>query len=155
MQNTLQNKITENIFGAMRAKDELRLLVLRAVKAAFTEELLSLKKKPDETLDDETALAVIGREAKKRKDSIEQFEKGGRADLAENERAELAILQEFLPVLMSREEIETIAREKINSLSITDKSGQGKLIGALMSDLRGRADGADVKEVVEKLLSEN
>ena len=97
-------------------------------------------------------LEVIRRGVKQRKDAIEQFEKGGRADLAESEKAELALLQKYLPAQMNESEITPLVEAKIKELGVQDKTGAGKLLGALMKDLKGKADGAMVKAVVDKLL---
>jgi len=148
---TLHDDIKAEIQNAMRAKDALRLSVLRGLSAAFTNELVATRRKPQETLTDEEALAVISRAARQRKDSIEQFEKGGRNDLAEKEKAELALIETYLPAQMSRDEILAAARAKKEALGITDKADTGKLMGALMAELKGRADGALVKEAVSSL----
>jgi uncharacterized protein YqeY len=118
----------------------------------MTNEVVAKKRKPDEFLTDEEALAVLKRAANQRKDSIEQFEKASRNDLAEPEKAELAIIDAYLPSLMSREEIVTVAKAKMIELNLSPSADAGKLIGALMRDLKGRADGADVKAVVDSLL---
>ena len=97
----MHDKIQEQIKEALRAKDNIRLITLRGVLAAFTNEAVALKRKPQDKLSDGEAVAVIRRLTKQRKDSIEQFEKGGRKDLADNEKAELKILEEFLPAQMS------------------------------------------------------
>lgn len=148
---TLQEKIKEEIKNAMKAKDQVRTLVLKGVSSAFTNELVSTKRTPQDKLTDEEALAVITRLAKQRKDSISQFEAGGRADLAENEKKELAVLEEFLPTLMSVEEIKSFAEQKKSEMGITDLSQKGQFMGALMKDLKGKADGGDVKKVVDEL----
>lgn len=137
----------------MKAKDAVRLSVLRGLLAACTNELVATMRKPTEELTDEQVLSVIARGAKQRKDSIEQFKAGGRSDLAEKEAAELRVLESLLPPQMSREEIEKAVKEKMAALGVADKSGAGKLIGALMKDLKGKADGGEVKAVVEALLS--
>jgi uncharacterized protein YqeY len=147
----LQKKIIEDMQKAMKEKDEIRLLVLRGLMTAFTNELVSKKQKPDAELPDEEALEVIQREAKQRKDSIEQFNKGGRADLAESEEKELAILEEYLPEMMGREDIEKLAKAKKEELGVDDRAKMGMLMGSLMKDLKGKADGGDVKAVVESL----
>jgi uncharacterized protein YqeY len=148
---TLQEKIKEEIKNAMKAKDEVRTLVLKGVSSAFTNELVSTKRTPQDKLTDEEALAVITRLAKQRKDSISQFEAGGRADLAENEKKELTVLEEFLPTLMSVEEIKSFAEQKRSEMGITDASQKGQFMGVLMKDLKGKADGGDVKKVVDEL----
>ena len=148
---TLQEKIKDGIKEAMKAKDETRLLVLRSVLAAFTNELVSLKRTPQDALSDEEALVVITRLAKQRKDSISQFEAGSRVDLADAEKAELVVLEEFLPTLMSLEEIRAFAENKKAEMGITDGAGKGQFMGTLMKDLKGKADGGDVKRVVDEL----
>ncbi len=146
---TLTGTIKEQIKDAMRAKDAVRLTVLRGLSAAFVNELVAKKRKPDEELGDDDALAVIAREAKKRKDSIEQFSAAGRTDLADSEKAELHILEEFLPAQMSREEVEKVVRTKKEELGITDKAELGALMSAIMKDLKGKADGKVVQEIVQ------
>ena len=146
----LQDTIKQGIKDAMLAKDATKLAVMRALTAAFTNEAITLKV---EKLTDEQALALIRRGVKQRKDSIEQFIKGGRTDLADAETAELKILETFLPQMMSKDEIKKIAEAKKSELGIADKSKAGMLMSALMKELRGKADGADVKSVVEEILS--
>jgi uncharacterized protein YqeY len=145
----IRNQIKE----AMLAKDTVRLTVLRGLVAAFMNELVAQKKKPQDELPDEDALNVIRKSVKQRKDSIEQFKKGGREDLVANEEAELAILEKYLPKMMSKEEIKTLAIAKKEELMIVDKTKVGILMNALMKDLKGKADGADVKEVVNEIIS--
>jgi uncharacterized protein YqeY len=119
----------------------------------MTNEVVAKKRKPNEFLTDEEAMAVIKRASSQRKDSIEQYMKGGRPELAEPEQAELTIIEGYLPAQMSREEVETIAKAKMAEMNVTSKADTGKFIGALMKDLKGQADGAMVKEVVDNLLS--
>lgn len=149
---SLQQQITEDMKDAMRAKEAVRLQTLRAVKSAFTNELVNLKRTPQDELSDEEALAVITRESKKRKDAIEQFTSAGREELATDEKAELEVLQSYLPTLMSQDEIKPIVEAKKAELGISDKSGMGQLMGAVMAELKGKADGGDVKAVVEASL---
>jgi len=132
-----------------KIKEELE--VLRGVLAAFTNELVATGKTPQDVIDDDSALSVIKRLAKQRKDSIEQFEKGERKDLADKEREELTYLEKFLPEVMPKEEIQKIAERKKGELDIEDKAKMGILMGAVMKELKGKADGSDVKEVVEGL----
>lgn len=134
---------------AMKAKDAVRLSVIRGLMSSFTNELVAKSRKPDEELGDEDVLAVISRAVKQRKDSIEQFEKGGRADLADAEKVELAILQAYLPAQMSREEIFAYVQEKAKSGFEKEKANQ--FIGTVMKELKGKADGNIVKEAVSSL----
>ncbi|MCX6751781.1 MAG: GatB/YqeY domain-containing protein [Candidatus Nomurabacteria bacterium] len=147
----LHEQIKNSIKEAMLAKNTVLLETLRSMVAAFTNELVSKGKKPNEMLDDEGALAVITRLSKQRKDSIEQFKKGNREDLVKVEEAQLAILETYLPKLMEKSEIEKIAKEKKEELNITDATKKGMLMSALMKDLKGKADGGIVKEVVDSL----
>lgn len=148
----LHTQIKEELKTALKAKDEVRLRTVRSMLTAFTNELVATGKKPQDTLDDAGVLSVIKRLAKQRKESIVQFEAGNRADLAATEKEELVVLESYLPQMMSREEIKPIAEKKLAELGITDKSKMGMAIGALMKELQGKADGADVKAVVEDIL---
>lgn len=148
---TLQEQIKSQIIDAMRAKESVRLEVLRGISSAFTNDLVAKGHKPQDAINDVDALAVITRLAKQRKDSIEQFAKGGRADLVAEEEAQLAILQAYLPTLMSFGEVETIAKSKQEELGISDPAKKGMLMAAIMKDLKGKADGSVVKEVVDSL----
>jgi uncharacterized protein len=147
----LQEKIQKEIKTAMMARDAVRLETLRGMLAAFTNELVARGKKPTEVLSDEEALPVVMRLAKQRKDSIEQFRKGGREDLVQKEGDELVILSSYLPKMMERGEVEAGVRKKKEELDVTDASQKGMLMSAVMKDLKGRADGALVKEVVDSL----
>lgn len=144
----LQNKIREDMIAAMRAKDTVKVTTLRGLMAAINNEALA---KGRSEISEDEAVAVIKRAVKQRKDSIEQFTKGGRADLAEAEQAELKILQSYLPLTMSVEEIRKVAEAKRAELGITEKAKSGMLVGAVMKELKGKADGADVKKAVEEL----
>ncbi|MFA5840840.1 MAG: GatB/YqeY domain-containing protein [Candidatus Paceibacterota bacterium] len=147
----LHEQIKNGIKEAMMAKDALRLKAFRAMSAAFTNELVAKNKKPQEMLTDEEVLVVITKLAKQRKDSIEQFKKGGREDLVKEEGDELAIFETYLPKLMDKAEVEKIAQAKKDELGITDATKKGMLMSALMKDLKGKADGMVVKEVVDSL----
>lgn len=147
---SLQSNIKGQMVEAMKAKDTVRLNVLRGLLSAFTNETIAKKRKPDEELADDEALSVISRAVKQRKDSIEQFEKGGRTDLAEAEESELKILQSYLPQQMSREEIFEYVKQKVAAENPTpDKKNQ--FMGMIMKELKGKADGKLVKEVVDSL----
>lgn len=147
----LHEKIKNEIKEAMLKKEQVRLEVLRGILAAFTNELVAKKRKPDELLEDDKGLQVIQRLAKQRKDSIEQFRKGNREDLAKKEEEELKVLEEYLPEMMSKEEVEKIAKAKKEELGIDDPAKKGMLMGTLMKELKGKADGAVVKEIVDSL----
>jgi uncharacterized protein YqeY len=145
--------LKEALKDAMRAKDQVKLGVIRGLLSAATNEAVAKGKGPDAMLTDEELLSVIIRASKQRKDSIEQFEKGGRPELAEGERAELAILETMLPAQMSHEEVEAAVKAKATELGVTDKTGANKLMGMLMKDLKGKADGTMVKEIVDGMFA--
>ncbi len=147
----IHETIKKQLVEAMRAKDSIKLDVIRGLLSAFTNELIS-KGSSETFLDDESALALIRRSVKQHKDSIEQFEKGGRADLADKEKAELKTLEDYLPQMMSRDEIKTLAEKKLQELGNIDKAKVGQFIGSLMKELKGKADGADVKAVVDEMV---
>ncbi|MFM7088124.1 MAG: GatB/YqeY domain-containing protein [Candidatus Paceibacterota bacterium] len=147
----LHEEIKGKIKQAMMAKDEALLKTLRNMVSAFTNELVSKGKKPNEFLNDEDTILVIARLAKQRKDAIEQFKNGGRPDLVEEESAELSILETYLPTLMDKNEVLVLAKAKKDELGISDPTKKGMLMAALMKDLKGKADGMVVKEVVDSL----
>lgn len=149
---SLQETIQSGIKDAMKAKDSVRLTVLRGLSTAFMNELVATNRTPQSELSDDEAIAVINREAKKRKDSIAQFTNGGRLDLVDIEEAELNILKEFLPIPMAHAEIIPIINAKIAQLN-ADKSKAGMVTGMVMKELKGKADGDDVKKLVDELLA--
>jgi len=141
--------IETQLVTAMKAKDSVRLNALRNLKAAFMTEAIALKV---DSLSDEQAFTVIKRLVKQRRDSIEQFRKGGREEMAVAEEAESKILESFLPAAMPEEEVRKIAKATKAKLGVADKSRLGQLIGAVMRECKGRADGVLVKRIVEELL---
>ena len=148
----LSQYIRTQMIAAMKAKDQVRLDTLRGCLAAFTNELVAKGRKPTDELTDDEATAVLKRLGKQRADAAEQYTKGGRAELAQKEAAEKKIIEEFLPQMASREEIEKVVREKMSGADMSDKAAMGKLIGVVMKEFGGRADGNDVKAVVQQLL---
>lgn len=149
----LHTQIKDSLKEAMKARDEVRLRTVRSMLTAFTNELVATGKTPQDILPDDGVLSVIKRLAKQRKESIVQYEAAGRDELAVPEKEELAVLESYLPQMMSVEEIKPIVEAKIAELGDVDKSKMGQLIGSLMKELNGKADGGDVKKVVEELLS--
>jgi len=151
--NPLRQKIKDEIKDAMIKKDTVRLMTLRNLADAVTKEYVVKGIKKDEEVTEEDVITIIKRLVKQRKDSIDQFTKGGRPELAETEMAEMKVLETYLPQVMSREEIRKVAEAKKAELGVVDKSKIGVFVGALMKDLKGKADGADVKAVAEELLN--
>lgn len=146
----IHENIKEQIKDAMRAHDVLRLEVLRGLQAAFANELIA-KKSSAPLLKDEDVLAIIKKGVKQRKDSIEQFEKGGRKDLATKEKKEMAVLNEFLPASMSRAEIKKIVEKKLKKEGPIDPKKMGQFMGGIMKELKGKAEGEDVKAMLDEL----
>lgn len=149
----IQQTVREQLKTAMKEKDQTALDTLRSVIAGFTNELVALGKTPQEEISDEDALKVIARLVKQRKDSLSQFTAAGRADLVAGEQAQLYILEQFLPEQMSEEKIRAIAVAKQSELGMTDKTKSGILVGAVMKEVGGQADGALVKKIVESLFA--
>ncbi len=149
---SLHITIKDELKEAMKAKDAVKLRTVRSMLTAFTNELVASGSTPQGELTDEQTLGVIKRLAKQRKESILQFDAAGRTDLSEPEKEELAVLESYLPQMMSRDAIRPIVEAKIAEMGAVDKSKLGMLIGSLMKELNGKADGADVKAVVEELV---
>jgi len=148
----LAEKITDELKSAMKEKDIVKLTVLRGLKTAFTNELVASGKTPQDEVSDDLAMTVIKRASKQRKDAIEQFEKGGRPELAEDEKKELVIIEAYLPEMMPEEQVKEIVLKKKEELGITDKTGMGQLMGAVIKETGDRADGSVVKKFVDEIL---
>jgi uncharacterized protein YqeY len=134
----------------MRSGDGPRKLTIRAVKTAIREAEVSGEEA--RTLDDEEILAIIAKQAKQRRDSISEFEKGGRQDLVQQERVELAVLEKYLPQQLTREQIVERAKKVIAEVGATGPRQMGQVMRPLMEELRGLADGKLVSEVVQEQL---
>lgn len=145
--------IREKLKDAMRSKDQVALDTYRGILSAFTNELVAAGKTPQDEVTDDIALSVIKRTIKQRKDAIAQFEAGGRQDLADADRAQLALLEVFQPAQMSEADIQAIAQRKKAELGVADKSKLGILVGAVMKETAGNADGQVVKRIVESLFA--
>lgn len=145
---SLNNQIASDLKDAMRQRDERRRDVLRFTIAALRNAEIAA----GESLDDEAALAVLITEAKRRRESITEFRKAGRDDLVEKEEAELVVLAVYLPEALSREEVVEIARRVVDEAGAVTAKDLGKVMSPLMQQLRGRADGREVNEIVRELL---
>jgi len=132
----------------MRARDELRMLVLRSLLSSMNYAEIAKQKK----LDDGGVIEVIGREIKQRRESIEAYEKGNRKDLADKEKAEMAVLQEYMPAQMGRDEIVSIVKAVIAEVGAKGPGDKGKVMQKLMPQVKGKADGSEVNNIVTDLL---
>ena len=148
-----QAELKEAIKTAMKARETVKLNVLRGISAMVTNDLVAKGRGPEGALTEDEMLALIIRASKQRKDSIQQFEAGGRPELAVAEKEELAIIETLLPAQMSQDEIVAAAKAKAAEMGVMDKSGANKLMGMLMKDLKGKADGTAVKAVVDSMFS--
>jgi hypothetical protein len=146
----MQEKIKAELKPAMIAKDTVRVGTIRMILAAFTNELVTQGHPPTDPLSDEDCMKVIKRLAKQRKDSIEQYVTGGRPELAEDEKAELAVIEGFLPAAMPESEIEARVAAKLAE-SPLDPTKKGQFIGMMCKELGDTADGATVKAVIDRL----
>jgi uncharacterized protein YqeY len=149
---TLPERIDSDLKDAMRAKDAGRLGVLRMLKSALKYSAIE-KAGAESQLDDAEAVQVIRKQVKQRQDSIEQFEKGGRPELAAKEKEELAILTAYLPQGLAADELTKIVRETIAEVGATSKAQMGAVMKALQGKVAGRADGKTLSLEVQKQLS--
>jgi hypothetical protein len=149
---TLSQRIDSDLKEAMRARDTIKLSVLRMLKSALKYGAIA-KSGAETELNDTEAAQVIRKQVKQRQDSIESFEKGGRAELAEKEKAELSILNEYLPQPMSADEISKVVRETIAEAGATSRAQMGSVMKALQGKVAGRVDGKVLSAEVQKQLS--
>ncbi len=152
---SISEQFAEQIKAAMKGGDKLRLGVLRMVRSRMQEAEVAAraKKGRDYTLDDDAAVQVIAAYAKQRRDSIDSYRKGGREDLAAQEEAELAVLQEYLPKQLSEEEVRAIVQEAVTACNATSPKDMGAVMGKVMPQVKGVADGKLVNQVVREMLA--
>ena len=146
---SIKDQLNNDLKDAMKSKDKLRTETVRGLKSAI--KYAEIEAGTD--FGDEDVLAVIGKQAKQRRDSIAEFEKAQRTDLVEKETAELAILEQYLPAQLSEAEIKEKAEVVIAELGISDMKGMGQVMKSLMVELKGQADGKIVNQIVRELLS--
>lgn len=144
----LKERLAHDLKDAMRAKDQTRLLAIRSLLSAITER----EKEGGGPLSDDDLLAVVQKQAKQRRDAAEQYDAAGRDDLAQKERDELAVLGRYLPAQLSDDEIRRTVQEIVTRAGAVSKKDMGRVMGEAMSELKGRADGNRVRQVVQDLL---
>ncbi len=149
---TLKEKISTDLVAAMKAGDTFKRDTLRMVDSMIHNAEIE-KKKKEKGLDDNEVIEVLSRAVKQRKDSVEQYEKGGRQDLADKEKKEIEIISVYLPEQLSEEKIREIIKEVITAAGASSKADTGKVMGQAMGKLKGQADGNVVKRIVDELLS--
>lgn len=146
---TLLDTLNQDIKSAMKAKDKERLAVLRTIKASLQNEAI----KKEAPLIDEEEFTLLAREMKQRKEALQEFQKANRQDLVDTATVEIAIVQEYLPQPLSEEEIRAIVSNAIKETEATNSSHFGKVMGIVMPQVKGKADGNQVNQIVKELLS--
>jgi uncharacterized protein YqeY len=146
---TLQDRLSGEIKSAMLAKEAERLGTLRLLKSAVGYTQIERK---TENLSDSDFVSVVQKEVKKRRDAIEQYEKGGRPELAQKEKAEITVLESYLPKALSADELDQLVKSVIQELGASSKKDMGPVIKAVQAKAAGRADGKTISGVVGKLL---
>ncbi len=146
---SLKEQLANDMKEAMKAKEKERLAVIRMVRGAIKQQEIDNKVE----LDDEAVIAVISKEVKMRKDSIADFEKGGRYDLVAQNEAEIAFLMPYLPQQLSEDEVRALVKEAVETTGASSPKDMGKVMGALMPKVKGRADGKMVNTLVKEALN--
>ena len=145
---TIRNQIEDDIRDAMRSRAQARLEALRFLKSA----VLDVEKTQGKSLDDPAMLEVIARQVNDRRESIRMFQQGNRPDLVAKESEELAVLEDYLPPQLSREELLELVQAAINEVGAKTARDRGRVMGRLMPQVRGRADGTEVNALVTEIL---
>lgn len=149
----LKEQLQNDLKDAMRARDEVRLRTIRSLRAALLEREIAEREGGTATLSDEQELAVVQKQAKQRRDAIEQFEAASRTDLAIKERDELAIIELYLPKQLDDAAIRRVVQEAIAQTGAASMQDIGKVMGAVIPHLRGKADGRRINEIVREQLT--
>ncbi|MEC2160053.1 GatB/YqeY domain-containing protein [Virgibacillus halodenitrificans] len=147
---TLLEQLNQDIKQAMKNKDKETLSVIRMVKASLQNESIKLGK---DSLTEDEELTILSREVKQRKDSLQEFKSAGRDDLVEKLEREINILQEYMPKQLTTEELEAIVQSTIQEVNATSKKDMGKVMSAVMPKVKGKADGSQINEIVQKQLN--
>ncbi|MDP8962631.1 MAG: GatB/YqeY domain-containing protein [Cyanobacteriota bacterium] len=150
---SLKDRISEDIKNAMKTKDKIRLETVRSIKKVLLEKEVSVRPQGQESLTESQEIEVLAQQAKQRRDSIEQYRQAGREDLAEKEAQELAIIEEYLPGQLSDQEVGAVVDEIIAQTGASSVKDMGKVMGPVMQQLKGRADGQKIQAVVKAKLS--
>jgi uncharacterized protein len=148
---SLLNRLNDDMKQAMKNKEKDKLSVLRMLKAALQNEAIKLGKSE---LSEDEELTVLSRELKQRKDSLQEFENAGRADLVEKTKAEIEVVQSYMPKPFTEEELLEIVKQTIAEVGASSKADMGKVMGAIMPKVKGKADGSLVNKLVQQQLSQ-
>jgi uncharacterized protein len=146
---TLSERLNEDMKQAMKSGDKFALGVIRMVRSSIKNVEIDQRR----TLGDDEVLEILGREIKQRKDALQEFEKASREDLAETAKAEIEVIQRYMPQPLTEQELQAIVEETIREVGASSKNDMGKVMSALMPKVKGRADGRMVNQTVQRLLS--
>jgi hypothetical protein len=146
---SLAERLNDDMKLAMKSQDKFKLSVIRMVRASIKNLEIDQRK----TLDDQEVLDVLNREIKQRKDSLQEFEKAGRNDLAESLKAEIAVLMDYMPQQLTDEEVKAIVQQTIQEVGASSKADMGKVMSALLPKVKGQADGKTVNSFVQQFLA--
>lgn len=145
---SLSERLNEDMKSLMKSGDKFALSVVRMLRSAVKNAEIDARK----TLDDAAVLDILTREVKQRRDAMQEFEKAGRADLVEQAKAELEVIQRYMPKPLTEEELARLVEETIRETGAASKADMGKVMSALMPKVKGRADGKQVNAAVQRLL---
>jgi uncharacterized protein YqeY len=155
MSDSILNRVKQDLTDAMKAQDDVRRRALRSLRAALAnKEIAKRRAGADSSLEDQEELAVVQKQVKQRRDSIEQYEEADRDDLAQKEREEIEVLEDYLPDRLSDEELAERLDALIDDVGATSMADMGPVMGRAMDELRGRVDGNRVREMVQDRLSD-
>jgi len=149
---SLKDRISEDIKTAMKAKDKVRLETVRSIKKVILEKEVSVRPQGQDTLTESQETEVLVQQAKQRREAIEMFRQAGRDDLVEQQVQELAIIEEYLPKQLSDEEVGVVVDEVVASVGATSIKDMGKVMGPVMQQLKGKADGQKIQAIVKAKL---
>jgi len=150
---SLRQTLLADLKDAMRARDEVRLRTIRSVQSALQQVEIAKRKDGEATLEEAEEIAVLQKQAKQRRESIVQFEAAGRADLVAIEVEELAVLDAYLPQMMTDDEVRAIVTRVVADTDAVGPQAMGRVMGAVMAEVRGKADGKQVQTLVREALS--
>lgn len=150
---SLKEKILDDLKAAMKAQNTDKTRVLRSIKAKILEKEISERKQGESALSDDQIVDVLMKAAKQRKESIDQFKDGGRDDLVEKEEMELELIENYLPEMMSEDDVRKAVKDQIEQMNAESMADMGKVMGALMGRLKGKAEGALISRIVKEELS--
>ena len=155
MSDSILDRVKQDLTDAMKAQDDVRRRALRSLRAALAnKEIAKRRAGADSSLADQEELAVVQKQVKQRRDSIEQYEEADRDDLAQKEREEIEVLEDYLPDRLSDEELAERLDAIIDDVGATSMADMGPVMGRAMDELRGRVDGNRVREMVQDRLSD-